>query len=394
MSIHISMIKREVISKKVIEYCGIFPVVAIVGPRQVGKTTLVKELISSIKSDVIYLDLERPSDLSKLSHPELFLMRHKNKCVILDEIQFKPDLFPLIRSLVDEHKTAGSFIILGSASPDLLKQSSETLAGRIGYIELGPFSIPEISEQFHFEKHLFSGGFPVPYLSSNDKSAKIWLANFIKTYLERDLHLLGLTASPVLIRRLWEMLAWQTGGLLNQNSLSKSLGVSNHTISRYIEFLDGAFLTKRLQPFTINIKKRLVKTPKIYLRDTGLLLSLLRIKDYEQLLGNPLLGNIYETYIINQIMLVKNDDLDLYFYRTHAGSEIDLVITKGLTPICSIEIIFSSVPKISRGFREGILSLQTSLNFIIIPKDDDYLIDKTIRVIGFLKFMNEELPNL
>ncbi|MBT3300257.1 MAG: ATP-binding protein [Candidatus Marinimicrobia bacterium] len=388
------MINRKSISKKVIEYCQIFPVVAIVGPRQVGKTTLVKALIPSMKTDVIYLDLERPSDLSKLDHPELFLMRHKNKCVILDEIQCKPNLFPLIRSLVDEQKRVGSFIILGSASPTLLKQSSETLAGRIGYIELGPFSIPEIYEKFNFEKHLFLGGFPVSYLSPDDKNAKIWLENFIKTYLERDLHLLGLTANPVLIRRLWEMLAWQTGGLLNQNSLSKSLGVSNHTINRYIGFFEGAFLAMKLQPFTINIKKRLVKTPKIYIRDTGLLHSLLRVVDYEQLLGNPLLGNIFETYIINQVMLVKKDELDLYFYRTHAGAEIDLVIAKGLTPICSVEIKFSSAPKISRGFMEGIASLQTSTNFIIIPKDEDYLIDENIRVIGFNKFINEVLPKI
>ena len=388
------MIIKRIISEKIMDYCRIFPVVAIVGPRQVGKTTVVKELIPSIGKDVVYLDLERPSDLAKLDDPEIYLTSQKEKCIILDEIQNKPGLFPLLRSLVDEQKKVCSFIILGSASPELLKQSSETLAGRIGYLELGPFSLSELPELFDLEKHLFLGGFPLSYLAGNFDRAKIWLENFIKTYLERDLHLLGLTANPILIRRLWEMLAWQTGGLINLNSLSRSLGISNHTVNTYIGYLEGAFLVRRLPPFTVNVKKRIVKTPKIYIRDTGILLSLLRMIDYEQLLGNPLLGNIWETYVVNQVLLGKKNKLDVYFYRTHAGSEIDLVITKGLTPICSLEIKFSSTPKVTRGYREGIQTLHTKNNLIIIPKEEDYLIDKKIRVLGIRKFIEKVLPVL
>lgn len=388
------MIIQRILSKKVIHYCQIFPVVAIVGPRQAGKTTLVKELIPGINRDILYLDLERPSDLSKLDNPELYLTSHNDKCIILDEIQNKPGLFPLIRSLVDEQKNVCSFIILGSASPELLKQSSESLAGRIGYLELGPLSLTELLEIYDREKHLFSGGFPLSYLARDYSASTIWLENFIKTYLERDLPMLGLKANPVLIRRLWEMLAWQTGGLINQNALSKSLGVSNHTINNYIGYLEGAFLVIRVLPFTINLKKRMVKTPKIYIRDTGILTNLLRIVDYDQLMGNPLLGNIWETYVVNQILLVKNDNLNLYFYRTHAGSEIDLVFSKGLKPTCSVEIKFSSTPKLTKGFLMGINTLQTKKNYIVIPNNEDYVIGNNVRVVGLKQFITKILPTL
>lgn len=387
------MIIPRSIFAKVKSYCEIFPVAAIVGPRQSGKTTFVKDFAVHLKKTTLYLDLENPADLDKLENPHLFFSQNSEKCIIIDEVQSKPDLFPVIRSFVDENKRNCNFIILGSASPDLLKQSSETLAGRIGYVELGPFSGKELKNNFSIQKHHFYGGFPRAHLSAEDASI-IWLDNFIKTYLQRDLPMLGLKADPQRIRRLWEMLAWQTAGLLNYNAISKSLGLSNHTVTAYIDFLEGAFMVRRLQPFHFNIKKRLVKSPKVFITDTGILHRLLRIQDYDQLLGNPLLGNSWETYVINQIALEKPEDIELYFYRTHAGAEIDLVFVKGLKPVAAMEIKFSSKPSGSRGLLSGIEALDSNNNFIITPTENDYFKMGNVRVCGIKTFTEKYLCSL
>ena len=393
------MIPRSIFDK-VKSYCEIFPVVAIVGPRQSGKTTFVKDFAAHLKKTTLYLDLENPADLDKLENPHLFFSQNSEKCLIIDEVQSKPGLFPVIRSFVDDNKRNCNFIILGSASPDLLKQSSETLAGRIGYVELGPFSGKELKNNFSIQKHHFYGGFPRAYLPAADSAEAglsaedasiIWLDNFIKTYLQRDLPMLGLKADPQRIRRLWEMLAWQTAGLLNYNAISKSLGLSNHTVTAYIDFLEGAFMVRRLQPFHFNIKKRLVKSPKVFITDTGILHRLLRIQDYDQLLGNPLLGNSWETYVINQIALEKPEDIDLYFYRTHAGAEIDLVFAKGLKPVAAMEIKFSSKPYVSRGLLSGIEALDSNNNFIITPTENDYFKMGNVRICGIRTFTKKYL---
>lgn len=386
------MIPRS-ISAKVESYCEIFPVVAIIGPRQTGKTTFVKDFAPRINKSTIYLDLENPADLDKLENPQLFFHQNKEKCIIIDEVQTKADLFPVLRSFVDDNQKNCNFIILGSASPELLKQSSESLAGRIGYVELGTFSTKELQSNYNLQKHHFYGGFPLAYLTA-ENNATIWLDNFIKTYLQRDLPMLGLKADPQKIRRLWEMLAWQTAGLLNYNAISKSLGISNHTVTDYIDFLEGAFMVRRLQPFHYNIKKRLVKSPKIFITDTGILHRLLRIQNYDQLLGNPLLGNSWETYVINQIALEKPGDIDLYFYRTHAGAEIDLIFARGLIPLAAVEIKFSLTPSISKGFISGIETLQLKNSFIITPADDDYFKNETIKVCGIKSFIEKYLPSL
>ncbi|MCK4662491.1 MAG: ATP-binding protein [Bacteroidales bacterium] len=387
------MIKRNILDK-INEYSNIFPVIAIIGPRQVGKTTFVKYYAGIIDKESVYLDLEKPSDFDKLENAEFYLSQHKGKCIIIDEVQNKPDLFPLIRSIVDENNEKCNFIILGSASPELLKQSSETLAGRIGYIELGPFSAIELKDNYNFQKHFFGGGFPLSYLSPNEKSSKIWLNNFIKTYLEKDLPLLGLKAKPQFVRRLWEMLTWQTGSLLNYNAIAKSLSVSNHTIYSYIDFLEGAFMLTLLKPYFYNIKKRIIKSPKIYINDTGILHRLLRLNDYDQLLGNPLLGNSWETFVVNQINLEKNEDIDLFFYRTHAGAEVDLVFVKGMKPIATAEIKFSLSPKISKGLINSIETLNSNNNFIIIPQGSEYKIRENIKVCAFNVFIEKYLNAL
>ena len=387
------MIKRK-INKKFQDYCKIFPVIAIVGPRQCGKTTFAKDIAPNLDKPYIYLDMEKPSDYNKLDNAQYYFSAHSDKCIIIDEIQNKPDLFPLIRSVVDENKKKCNFIILGSAEPELLKQSSETLAGRIGYIDLGPFSYSEIMGRYNLRKHHFCGGFPLAYLTENEDSSLIWLDNFIKTYLERDLPLLGLKASPIRVRRLWEMLAWQTGSLLNYNNISKSLGISNHTVSSYIDFLEGAFLVTRLQPFSHNMKKRIVKSPKIYISDTGILHRLLRLSDYEQLLGNPLIGHSWETFVVNLIILEKPDDIDLYFYRTHAGAEADIVFSKGLNPVALAEIKFSSSPRITRSFSNSINEFNLDNNFILIPENENYKIKGNVSVCGFGNFIKDILPKI
>ncbi len=372
----------------------LFPVIAIVGPRQVGKTTLVKEFSKSIKKPILYIDLEKSSDIEKLKEPELFLSELKEKCVIIDEIQRLPEIFPLLRALVDENRIPLRYIILGSASPDLLRNSSESLAGRIAYLKLTPFNYLEIKDNSLMKDHHFRGGFPEAVLSESLETCKIWLNNFIITDIERDLPLLGLSASPIIVRKLWEMLAWQNGNLLNCNSLSKSLGLSNHTVNRYIDFLEGAFIVHRLYPFHYNVKKRLVKTPKIYVRDTGILHRLLRLDNFDQLSGHHLLGASWETYVIEQIMSLKNDDLDLYFYRTHAGAEVDLIFVKGLIPVSCVEIKYTSTPSVSKGMINCINDLKTKKNFIITPQSDDYPAKENIRVCNMEIFLEDYLGNL
>jgi hypothetical protein len=386
-------IKRH-ISKKVRDYCSIFPVLALIGPRQAGKTTFVKNFVNYLARPYIYLDLEKPSDLDKLDNAQYYLEGNSDKCVIIDEVQRKPELFPLIRSLVDDSSDTCRFIILGSASPALLKQSSESLAGRIGYVDLGPFSLNE-ARGIIPEKNLhFRGGFPLAALATNDTAAGIWLDNFIKTYIERDLPALGLKADPLQVRRLWEMLAWQSGSLVNYNMLARSLGISNHTVTAYIDFLEAAFLITRLQPFFHNVKKRLVKSPKIFIRDTGIMHRLLRLESYDQLTGNPLFGHSWETFVINQVRLVKPDALDLYFYRTHAGAEVDLVITKGLVPIALAEVKISTDGRSRRGFRESIETFGTKENFILVPGDEEYRQSNDVMTCGIGIFLNKYLPGL
>jgi predicted AAA+ superfamily ATPase len=369
------------------------PVIGILGPRQVGKTTLAKEFAKKLKKGSIYIDLEKPSDFQKLAEPELYFQANSGKCIIIDEIQIKPELFKIIRALVDEKRVPLRFILLGSASPEIMRDSSESLAGRISYIHMNPFSFTELSKVKR-KRHHFFGGFPNSILAKNDNQATRWLDDFIKTYVERDLQLLGIAATPQFVRKLWEMLAWQNGGLLNASAIGKSLGVSNHTINRYIEFLEGTFLVKTIQPYANNPKKRIVKTPKIYLTDTGILHRLLRLNSFEELSGNPILGASFESYVIQQILAEKPKNLDLYFYRTHAGTEIDIVLTKAMKPIACIEIKYTSTPVPSKGFYFGIDDLGTSKNFILTPSSDSYPLKKNVTVTNLEDFLSKYLHKL
>ncbi|MDR9399652.1 MAG: ATP-binding protein [Salibacter sp.] len=386
------MITRKY-SKQVLEIAEQFPVIGILGPRQVGKTTLAKQIMKSGFKKCIYLDLEKPSDYGKLSDPEWYFASHRDKCIIIDEIQTKPGLFKVLRSEVDEHKTPARFIMLGSASPDIVRESSESLAGRVSYIHMSPFTIDEIDE-IDLRKLHFLGGFPDSILALTEKKAKNWLENFIKTYIERDLPLLGMPTSPITTRRLWEMLAWQNGNLLNLSAIGNSLGITYHTVKNYMDFIEGSFMIQTLRPFSSNKKKSLVKSPKIYLTDTGILHRLLKIPDYDSLLGMPIAGASFEAFVLQQLTANKPEDTELFFYRTRGGTEIDFVITRAGKAIASVEAKFSTAPKITKSMRNGIKGLDTTKNFIVTPQSEPYMKSENIMVCGISHFIQHELPNL
>lgn len=374
-----------------IEMIGFFPVIGIVGPRQVGKTTIAKQISSALKKDTLYIDLENPRDQAKLTDPVLFFEGKENVCVILDEIQRVPSLFPVLRSMVDLHRVPARFILLGSASPELIRDASESLAGRIAYKELTPFNLTEIGND-EWQKHWLRGGFPSAFLAPSDKLCFKWQFNFIQTYIERDLPLLGFGIDRNVIRKLWTMIAHIHGNILNMSTIARSLELDSKTIKRYLSFLEEAFLIRQLKPYSVNIKKRLIKSPKIYVRDSGILHQILGVQSFGDLEGNPVLGNSWEGYAIEQIIQRMSEDINPYFYRTHEGAECDLILEKGGKPLFSIEIKYSSSPKLSKGNKQSFADLGTTKNFIITPNTDDYVIAENIRVCNLHDFISNYLP--
>jgi uncharacterized protein len=369
------MINRS-LENTVLAYIKYFPCVGIVGARQVGKTTLVKSIQAKIEKPTQYIDLELPEDRLKLSEPSLYLSRVADQLIIIDEIQQKPELFPILRSLIDQNREAGRFLILGSASPIILSRSGESLAGRIIYAELNPLTITEIGSE-NWENHWLKGGFPESFLMP-EMPSWAWRNSFINTYITRDLPQIGLNVSPVVLEKLLQMLASVHGELLNESMISKSLGVSLSTVSKYIDFLENSYLIRRLYSFHTNIRKRLVKTPKVYFRDSGLLHRILGISQLSELFGNPMAGNSFEGYAIQQIIANLNENVKPYFYRTADGSEMDLVLIKGITPLVAIEIKLSNAPKITRGNRISMGDLQTPHNFVLTPTAGTYQLDNQI----------------
>jgi uncharacterized protein len=360
-----------------------FPAVAIVGPRQVGKTSLAQHLAAAWTRPTRYLDLENPRDLNKLSDPFLFLEPLQEQTVILDEIQRVPNLFPILRGLIDQHRVPNRFILLGSASPDLIRDTSESLAGRIAYFELSPLSHLETKGLADYQTHWLRGGFPESLLAKDDQSSMDWRENFIQTYLERDLPMLGLNANPLLTRRLWTMLAHWNGNLLNLQSFGNSLGVTAPTIRRYIDFFEASYLIRQLQPWYTNISKRLVKTPKIYIRDTGILHALLAIGSFEQLQGHPSLGASWEGYIFQEIATLLPPRYELYFYRTQDGTEADLVIVKAGIPDVLVEIKHSSAPVVTKSLWTAAMDLKTRRNVIVAPVSENYPLRDGFEVVSY-----------
>lgn len=380
------------ITKHILEDLNFFPAIGITGPRQVGKTTLAKFIQKNLSSESLYLDLELDSDRRRLIDAETFLKFQQDKCIIIDEVQRMPELFPLLRALIDQNRRPGRFILLGSASPEMLSRSSETLAGRISYSELTPLSWLEVSSNFTREEHWLRGGFPEALLSKKHIHRKRWLQNFIETFIYRDLQGLGHIVTPKLIENLLTMLTSINGNLLNMSDLSRSLGVSQPTINKYLDLLEGGFIITCLQPYFINVSKRIIKAPKIYIRDSGILHNLANIESYEQLLEHNIVGGSFEGYVIEQIKRSVTSDWKFYFYRTQKGAEADLVlITPNGKKIC-IEIKLSNSPTVSRGFYQTIEDIKSDYNFVIIPDSDGYPKDHNIWVCSIDRFLRDKLP--
>lgn len=373
---------ERIAEKEVLRLVQAFPAVMIVGPRQVGKTSLANRLATQLPRQAIYFDLENPDDYNQLTNPTLALEPLKDQTVILDEVQRLPALFPVLRGLIDRHRQAGRFILLGSASPELIRDTSESLAGRVAYFELPPFSLPELPAPVDYRQHWLRGGFPESLFAATDALSLEWRENFIRSHLERDLPLLGLRADPMLIRRLWTMAAHLNGQLLNLAALANSLDISAPTVGRYLDFLESAFLIRRLQPWFMNARKRLVKTPKIYLRDTGLLHALLRIETLQALQSHPALGASWEAYILQEIAARLPARTDMYFYRTHDGTEADIVLTHSGMPKALLEIKYSSTPKPGKGFYIAQNDLETAQNFVISPVSRSYPLSENTMVLS------------
>jgi len=384
------MIYRKA-EEKLVKTTNYFPVTGIIGPRQVGKTTLAKKLRKKLKKESVYVDVENPRDLNKLSDPNLFFENNSEKCVFIDEIQLMPELFSVLRPMVDMNRIPGRFVLLGSASPLLMRKSSETLAGRIAYIELTGFNLTEIPNK-NTRMLWLRGGFPNAYLAPNNNIWKQWLDNFIKTYLERDLPMLGLNIGIRTLRNLWIMAALIHGSVINYSNFSRSLELSSTTIKKYLEFLENAFLLRQLQPYFPNIKKRIVKSPKIYIRDTGILHNLLNIDSEEALEGHPMKGNSWEGFVVEQILQITGTDYQPYFYRTHQGAECDLVLVKSLKPVFAIEIKYASAPKLTKGNIIAFEDIGAEYNFVITPDTEDYSIAKNIKVCSLNIFLVKYIP--
>jgi len=367
------MIGRR-LESEVLASLGQFPAVGIIGSRQVGKTTLAKMIAEKRSGRAMYLDLERPSDLAKLHDPELYFRSVADSLVIIDEIQRKPELFPVIRSLVDEKRQPGRFLILGSASPALLRQSSESLAGRIVYHELRPFDLEEVGSSPENVDRLWNrGGYPESFLAESDSMSLKWREAFVQTYLERDIPNLGSQVPAVTLRRFWLMLAHCHGQLWNASKVAASLGVDGKTVRRYLDLLEDTFMVRPLQPLHTNLKKRLVKSPKVYLKDSGLLHALLSIATHEQLLGHPVAGASWEGWCIEQVLSVVGANTGADFYRTSAGAEIDLVLhPPGGNPVIAIEAKRSLDPRPGKGFWSAFADLHPAWGFMIYPGREIY----------------------
>lgn len=372
------------------KYFEIFPAVAILGPRQCGKSTLVKSLEQHFDG-IIYLDMQKQSDLNKLVEPELFFETNADKIICLDEIQLVPKLFSILRSVIDANRSNGKFILLGSASQDLIQQTSESLAGRIGLLHLSPFLINELDylENYSLQKFWFRGGFPNSYLSDNDENCTIWLQNYIRTYIERDIPQLGFQIPALQLRRLLTMCAHNQGQQLNLSKLGESLGLTHPTIKRYIDLLEQTFVVRTIQPYEINIKKRLVKTPKVFVRDSGILHQLLQIANFNALLGNPVFGSSWEGIVIENI-IVNLSSWDYFFYRTATGDEIDLILKKG-NQVIAIECKASDAPKVTKGFYRALEVVKPNKTFIIAPTNATYQLSNDVTVIGLSNFLKLEL---
>ena len=352
---------------------SVFPAVALLGARQAGKTTLAME-VQTLR-DALYLDLESERDWAKLAEPELYLSEHLDRLVILDEIHRVPQLFPVLRGLIDKSRRAGQnaglYLLLGSQSPDLLRQTGETLAGRIAYRELTPFWVLEVPKG-QDDRLWVRGGFPESFLAESSARSLRWRQDFIRTYLERDIRQFDVRLMPETLQRLWAMLAYLQGSMVNVAQLARNVDVDVKTINRYLDLLTDLFLIRRLQPWHANIGKRLTKAPKLYIRDSGLSHALLGIADKEALLSHPVVGSSWEGFVIENLLTAAGTNYQPYYYRTTSGAEIDLVLVQPDQRLWAVEIKRSLAPKLERGFYIACDDLKPAKRFVVYPGDERF----------------------
>lgn len=376
------MIARHVY-KTVLEAINETPAVALLGPRQVGKTTLALEVGNTRPS--LYLDLESAVDRAKLFDPERYLSEHEGELVILDEVHRAPELFQNLRGLIDRGrrrgKRAGRFLLLGSASMDLLKQSGESLAGRIAYLELAPFDALEV-EETEMDRLWLRGGFPPSFLAGSDTSSFKWRQDFIRTYLERDIPQFGPRVPAETLRRFWTMLAHDQSTLLNAATLARGLGVDGKTVARYLDLLVDLLLVRRLPAWHRNAGKRLVRSPKVMVRDTGLVHALLGLSSREQLLGHPVVGQSWESFVTETLLALAPIGTEASFYRTSAGAEIDLVLTLPGGELWAIEIKRSSAPAVEKGFHFACADVKPKRRYVVYPGHERFSVGSETDALG------------
>jgi uncharacterized protein len=374
--------------KEIRTYLRHFPAVAITGPRQCGKSTLAKVIVGTIRG-AIYIDLEDPEDRSKMDDPSLFLSQQKGKLICLDEIQFMPELFKILRSVIDKNKKNGQFLLLGSASPELLRQSSETLAGRIVYTELAPFSLTESGVEAKGGMHRLwvRGGFPGSYLAKQEGLSMVWRKNFIRTFLERDLSSFGIGVAPENMRKFWMMCAHLHGQSLNLSNLGNSLGLTHSTVKTYVDIMSNTYMVRKLEPYYANIDKRLKRSPKIYLSDSGLLHALLSIANWSELLSHPVAGFSWEGFVLSQLTNSLSG-WEFYYASTADQAEIDFILKKGKR-VVAVECKLSKAPVVTKGFHYLLSDLKIKEAYVVCPIDSSFPMGKGVQAMNVLDLIEK-----
>ena len=380
-------LNREIFEGQIRDSIEMNPVTAILGPRQCGKTTIARRIAESFPS--VVLDLEDPADFELLSVSLKAFLEQQNGLVVIDEAQRMPEIFPVLRVLADQKHPSRKFLLLGSASPDLIKNTSESLAGRIGFVDLTGFKIEEVGAE-NFQRLWLRGGFPLSYLAEGDEQSYQWRENFIRTFLERDINLLGFNIPAMALRRFWVMLAHYHGQIWNGAEFARSMGVSEPTVKRYLDILTGTFLVRQIQPWYENLKKRQVKSPKIYIRDSGILHALLSLRN-DQLPSHVKVGASWEGFVIEQI-LQKMETRDYYYWRTHTGVELDLLILKNGKRY-GFEIKYSDKPQITRSMKQAKSDLKLDVLYLIYQGKYALELEENIRLLPVKEIVNTDFEN-